>query len=56
MFKNLIKRKTTTISCLQLTHIIVLKHNGSVVEIATTFNILYDSLEDSHQIGRDMLR
>jgi hypothetical protein len=32
------------------------KHNESVVEIATSFNILYDSLEDGHQIGRNVLR
>jgi hypothetical protein len=32
-------------------HIIVL-HNESVVEIATSCNILYDSLDDGHQIGR----
>jgi hypothetical protein len=32
------------------------KHNGSVVEIATSYNILYDSPEDGHQIGRNMSR
>jgi hypothetical protein len=38
------------ISCLQLTH------NGSIVEIATSFNIFYDLPEDGHQIGRKMLQ
>jgi hypothetical protein len=33
-----------------------IKHNRSVVEIATSFNILYDSPEDAHQIGRNMSR
>jgi hypothetical protein len=31
-----------------------IKHNGSFVEIATSFSILHDSLEDGHQIGRNM--
>jgi hypothetical protein len=28
----------------------------NIVEIATSFNILYGSPEDGHQIGRNMLR
>jgi hypothetical protein len=47
--------KTTAINFLQRTHIIVL-NNRSVVEIATSFNILYNSPEDGHQIGRNMSR
>jgi hypothetical protein len=49
------QRKTTEIGCLELTHNCT-KYNGYVVEIATYFNILYDSPEDGHQMGRNMSR
>jgi hypothetical protein len=55
---KLIQSKDNDNSYLQLTCIIkfVLKHKVSVVGIEASLNNLYDSPEDGHQIGRNMLR
>jgi hypothetical protein len=57
-YLNLIQIKDNGNSYLQFTYIIKfgLNHNGSVVGIVASLNNLYDSLEDGHQIGRNMLR